>query len=437
MMRRRGQLLDLLFLAGTCATAAGLLWYGASIPVWQDDTLGPGAYPLLALTGVLLCGGWLLVRAAANRDLRLISPFPEGLADDTRLRMLVGPLARSMGRPIQVDRRVGEGPFSAFHAGLRLSRDGGVATILASDATGLPNFDAAAFCDGRFQPAAGLFFDPDVAVVRADAGWRTLAEALAARPDGSLRVGFNHHPDLRHGLDRWMEHGLGARFAAFFQADPKVLVDAVASGEIDVAMLHFSEARVPLADGRVRCVAVAAPEAPADLGPALRHADGAPFASGRWAAVMLPVDVPEAERARWEAAVLSAVHAIDEGGAPRDGSAWMALPGAEMAALLRIQAASRGILPDRGQPELGRGRRPALIVAVLGLAAFPFVMPQLGFSITAFLYAAGLTAMLWPRLTARRLAASLAAAAVLSFGSEALFGGVFGVVFPAARLFGG
>lgn len=115
-----------------------------------------GAYPLLALSGVLLCGGWLLLRALMNRDLRLISPFPEGLADDTRLRVLVGGLSRSLGQRVAVDRRVGEGAFSAFHAGIRLARDGSVATIVASDGTSLPNFDAAAYCAGRFRPAAGL-----------------------------------------------------------------------------------------------------------------------------------------------------------------------------------------------------------------------------------------------------------------------------------------
>ena len=436
-MRRRGLLLEVIFLGGLCAAAAALLWYGSSIPLWQDDTLGPGAYPLLALSGVFLCGGWLLLRALMNRDLRLISPFPEGLADDTRLRVLVGGLSRSLGQRVAVDRRVGEGAFSAFHAGIRLARDGSVATIVASDGTSLPNFDAAAFCEGRFRPAAGLFFDPDVAIVRVDSAWTSIDDALAERGAGDLRIAFNHHRDLRHGLDEWLAHGLGARFTPSYDPDSQQLLAALAEGAIDVAVMHFSEARNALSDGRARCIAVAAPRPPEASGPALLDRNGAPVVSGRWAALMMPADTPEPLRQRWEQAALAAIATLDQGGSHRGGAAWEPIPGHAMTALLAVQIDARRTLPDRTPVELRGGRRGALVAAIAGLAIFPFIMPQLGFSITAFLYSAGMMAMLWPRLTPVRIAVTLAAAVVLAFGSEALFGGVFGVVFPAARLFGG
>lgn len=119
-------------------------------------------------------------------------------------------------------------------------------------------------------------------------------------------------------------------------------------------------------------------------------------------------------------------------------SGWRPLPGDRMAMLLAHQASARTVVdPDASQPALGAGRRTALLLALAGLAAFPFLLPWLGFSITAFLFGVVLMLMLWPRLTPARIAGTVVAAAILSIGSEILFGRVFGVVFPAASLFGG
>ena len=68
---------------------------------------------------------------------------------------------------------------------------------------------------------------------------------------------------------------------------------------------------------------------------------------------------------------------------------------------------------------------------------FPFVMVEIGFVVTAFIYVAALMLILWPKLTAGRAVLSLVAAAGLSLGTFLLFTKVFSILLPASDLIEG
>ena len=87
-------------------------------------------------------------------------------------------------------------------------------------------------------------------------------------------------------------------------------------------------------------------------------------------------------------------------------------------------------------PASAPDKRTGLIAAVLATFAFPYAMGFLGFPLTAFLFLAGLMSILWPRFEARALVHILPLAVALALGLQALFGGVFHVVFPEGSLTG-
>lgn len=429
---RRRPTLETAFLAVVWVVAAALFWHGLSLDLWRDDTIGPGAYPLAALAGLLVITTALLVKALSVHELRLYSPFAAGLQDDSRLRQLVSAMAVRAGIPIRVVTQDGEGRFSALWKGFVAGKAGDALTVVTSDLTSLPNFRAAAFCDGRLEPIGGLFFDPDVMIVAPDSPWRDCSGLAAA--DRRLRLGFGHHGDVDHGLDRWLAIARGLRFEPVYSEDGASLIEALCAGRLDAVALRMSKARQALAIGRARCVAI--------FGGSSRHANaagvadpppgGLAVASGHWAALAVPRGMAPERKLALEGAFAGAVAELQP---PQeiDGTvpAWRFMDRAAMSELLEIQRqCALQIGGEEAAAGPWRGKLVGLIAAIAGLALFPFVMPWLGFMITAFAYVASLMLLLWPRLSPARAAVSIMAAGALSVGTFVLFTEVFAILLP-------
>lgn len=433
---RGGTGLELSFLGVVWLLTAGLLWHGLSLDFWRDGTIGPGAYPVSALAGLLFITTILIIQALRVRELRIYSPFVPGLLDDTRLQQVAAAMGRTIGVRVRVVAKDGEGRFSALWAGVRGGSADTALTVVGSDLTTLPNFHAAALCDGRLEPIGGLFFDPDLLVVPADSPWQNAHDL--DQTGGRLRIGFGHHEDVDHALDRWIAATQDFSFDATYSDDAGVLTQALADCGLDAAVLRLSQARQALGTGTLRCIAIfSQPHLHPGADEAARFGGWEyPVASGHWAALMAPGDMPTAKKTALEKALATAMADL-----PREEGSlrgWSYLPAETMHRVLDMQRASLSRLQDAdAHPQAPRGKIVALVAAIVGLAAFPFVMVELGFVVTAFVYVGALMLMLWPRLTGARAALSLAAAAGLSLGTFLLFSKVFSILLPASDLIEG
>lgn len=433
---RRGFGLELAFLGAVWLLAAGLLWHGLSLELWRDDTIGPGAYPVFALAGLLMIATILIAKALRVRELRIYSPFVPGLLDDTRLHRVAGAMGREIGIRVRVVTKDGEGRFSALWAGLRRSSGDRALTVVGSDLSTLPNFHASALCDGKLEPIGGLFFDPDLLIVAAESPWQDAGDL--DRAPGRLRLGFGHHGDVDHALDRWLASTQRFVFDATYSEDVTVLADALAEGRLDAAVLRLSQARLALGTGALRCIAIfSQPHLHPGADEVSRFGGWEyPVASGHWAALMVPAEMAAASRAALESALAGAMADLpaDEGSL----RGWSYLPAETMHRVMDIQRANLSRLQDVGAPsQAPRGKIVGLVAAIVGLAVFPFVMVEIGFVITAFIYTAALMLVLWPKLTAGKTAMSLVCAAGLSLGTYLLFSKVFSILLPASALIEG
>lgn len=433
---RRAPALELTFLGVVWVGTAALLWHGLSLDLWRDDTIGPGAYPVFALVGLLAITTTLIAKALAVRELRIYSPFAAGLQDDSRLRLLAAAMAARAGVRLRVVTQDGEGRFSALWRGLRAGKAGDILTVASSDLSSLPNFHAAALCHGRLAPIGGLFFDPDVMVVAPESPWRSPSDlhATERRP----RIGFGHHPDVDHAVDRWLGVFQGLDFETICCDEDAWTLDALRAGRLDAAVLRMSRVRHALAVGGARCIAIfsdpklhAGMPGAEDLCPA-----APPVASGHWAALMAPYDMAPEKRLLLEQAFVGAMTEMkphhQESGTGRE---WRFLSAADIGALIDMQwRCAERLREGSAAAKPPRGKVVALAVAIVGLASFPFVMPWLGFVVTAFCYVVTLMLLLWPRLTPARAGVSFAAAAALSVGTWLLFTEVFSILLPGAAL---
>lgn len=166
---------------------------------------------------------------------------------------------------------------------------------------------------------------------------------------------------------------------------------------------------------------------------------GSPVFSGHWAALMVSADMT-AERKEAFADAFAQCVADTPIAEDADASApgWRPLTRAEMAEVVATQRRCLSeIQPASQSPGMPAGKLVGLVVAIVGLAAFPLLMPLFGYVATAFLYVLCLMLLLWPRLSATRAATSVVASGVLAGGTYLLFTKVFSVMLPTASILEG
>lgn len=431
---QRDRRAELLLFVATLIFTAIMLWSASHLKFYIRDTIGPGFYPTFVLMLLGLVTVILLLRLLRQQGIRIITPFPEGLEKDALLRHLCGTLSRQWGYGIRVLNKTGVGRFSAAYAGQRSTSDGRGLVVLTSDTPDLPSWHAASFALAHFEPLVRLYFDPDVLLVRPDAPWMDLA---ALRKAGPLRVGLAHHPIYSSSLLEWLTGQLGLELRPVFDEDPLAIQRQLHDGTLDAVVLGLGDTRDELAAGRLRGLAAASDEpvtAPAPL-PTFAE-QGHPLVSGRWAGVLVPKGMDATTRERLEQDLLDGLPlALREPEAQSLMSGleaeWHVRPAKAFRAFLNlIEDNQRQINPEGGGPELPPGKFFGLVVTIVGVLLFPALMQLVGFPLAAFVFLAGLMALLWPRLSWRALLQILPIALVLAFGLNWVFWNVFYVVFP-------
>ncbi|BBK41150.1 hypothetical protein STVA_11700 [Allostella vacuolata] len=435
MLFRKSKVAEVAFYALLAASAAGLLVLALRMDLVVRDAIGPGLYPALVLAALLVLVLVVLAGTVTRRDIRLLSPFPEGLWHDTMLRRAAAGAGRALGQRVQVVANTGVGWFSAVHAGRRAPADGQTMVVVTSETADLAGAEAAAFARQQLVPIGRLWFDPDALVVRENAPWRDL-DALFASPE-PLRIGVAGTAAAAAPITAWIGDHRSAAVEVVTEPEAPTVLRALAEGRIDLAIVGRSD----MGDGAAAIgarhgfrILAMLDEAqggagePGDNGAAGATAadQGFAFVSGRWAGLAMPAGSPAAAVARVQTAF---------GGGEPGGDSWRAAPTEAFAAFLAgLDRQWRTAAGRDGQVRLPRGKVAGFAVALLGVPLFPWAMDLVGFPVAAFLFLAASMGLLWPSPSVRAAGLIVPVAALVTAALYLLFGDLFYVVFPVGLL---
>ncbi len=203
--------------------------------------------------------------AFPTRAVRVFTPFPAGSGPDASLRMVADQLSRHWGQPVLVDNRPGGNGFIAVAAFKKGASDGH--DLLQLDSTHItshPSTFANLPYDVQrdFASLRMLLRTPFFVAVGARSPHRTLEDLLrtARAQPGLVTYGswFNGSPGHLAGLlmqSRFDVSMLHVPFRDFGQ-----LYTAVANGDVDWAMGSVATAAPLEKAGRLRFIALAAPQ---------------------------------------------------------------------------------------------------------------------------------------------------------------------------------
>ena len=203
--------------------------------------------------------------AFPTRAVRVFTPFPAGSGPDASLRMVADQLSRHWGQPVLVDNRPGGNGFIAVAAFKKGASDGH--DLLQLDSTHItshPSTFANLPYDVQrdFASLRMLLRTPFFVAVGARSPHRTLEDLLrtARAQPGRVTYGswFNGSPGHLAGLlmqSRFDVSMLHVPFRDFGQ-----LYTAVANGDVDWAMGSVATAAPLEKAGRLRFIALAAPQ---------------------------------------------------------------------------------------------------------------------------------------------------------------------------------
>src|SRR5690606_2741084 len=91
-------------------------------------------------------------------------------------------------------------------------------------------------------------------VVRSESDHTTPADLQSGNEP--VRLGFGHHADVDHAVDRWLSATAPFRFTPTYSDDAAGLVTLLRNGELDALTLGLSQCQEALAAGELRCIGV-------------------------------------------------------------------------------------------------------------------------------------------------------------------------------------
>lgn len=260
-----------------------------------------------ALAAAALLGAPALLRAGPagaaegwpDRPLRLVVGFGPGGAGDLTARLIGPKLAESLGRPVVVENRPGAGSIVAAESVARAQPDGHtwlLATNTTATAPALYNrlpFDPMK----DFELVSRVSFFDHVIAVTPNLPVQKLSDlpAYARANPGKLNIGsisVGNATNLGAEVLRGML-GLTDATLVTYRSTPELL-NATATGEVQVASEILPPALPQITGGRIRAIAVAAPERFARLPDVPTSAEsGLPgYIVRSWNGIALPAGTP-------------------------------------------------------------------------------------------------------------------------------------------------
>ena len=224
-----------------------------------------------ALTCVLAISiAWMLSRTAVaqeypDRPITWIVPFPPGGSADLGARAVAKVLGRKLGQPVIVDNKAGAGGIIGTEFVAQAKPDGytmlyGAASALAGNPTlvkGL-SYDTIK----SFAAIHGVAMSPIIVATNASKPYKSFAEliAFAKQNPGKLNFSSPGIGTAHHLAGELIGVVTGAQMTHVpYKGSAPAIIDGL-SGTIDVMMDNFVPLKAHIASGKIRALAISAPQ---------------------------------------------------------------------------------------------------------------------------------------------------------------------------------
>ncbi len=224
-------------------------------------TLMAGALAISCLTST----AWAQASDYPQKTVTLYTAFSIGSGPDVVLRILSQELGKKWKQPVVVENRPGGGGFIALEAVSKRKPDGYSLLQLDSEhISALPHLYKARhyFPLEKFDLVAPLFYTPFMIAVSEKSPWKNLTELIDAakkRPDsvtyGSWFVGSPGHLG-----GEWLSSLTNTKMLHIPYKEVSQLYTAVANAEVDWAFGTIPSTRPVYDSGKLRYLAIAAPQ---------------------------------------------------------------------------------------------------------------------------------------------------------------------------------
>lgn len=268
------------------------------------------ALPLLAPFRAGAQGEW------PSRPVRIVVPFPPGGQADTAARLIAAALAQSLGRPVVVENRTGGSGAVGINSVVRGEPDGHTllmtlpSVFVVPEADRLfdrePSYDVAAL-----DPIARILADPLVLVVKADAPWRTVADAR--RRPGEIAYSSSGIYGVSHVATEMFAAAAGIRMLHVPFGGGAPALTSVLGGQVAMTGVAAGTAQHHVEAGTMRVLASWGEDRIASLPetPTFREAGYPDVVLVVWATLFAPKGVPPERIARLREAVSLAMRSAE------------------------------------------------------------------------------------------------------------------------------
>jgi tripartite-type tricarboxylate transporter receptor subunit TctC len=256
-----------------------------------------------AICGGLLGAATLLAAPAARaagypeRPVKIIVSLPPGSGADTTARFLAQHLGKDLGQPFVVENRPGANSFIAAKAVAEAPPDG-YTLFVASNSPMVTN--AAVFKQlpydpvKDFAPVTSITRLPMIIVVPANSPHKTLADLVAAMKAAPGRLNFaSGTPTYQVAMEMFHErNGIKGTPVTYKGTGPAI--NDVVAGICDYSIAEVSAVMGLIKGGKLRALAIAAPQRHRDLPdvPTAAEAGNKGYEAYAWTGVFFPAKVP-------------------------------------------------------------------------------------------------------------------------------------------------
>jgi tripartite-type tricarboxylate transporter receptor subunit TctC len=281
----------------------------SGLAIWRILVIGGLSVSILALTCAVP-----MAAEYPEREITFIVPQPPGGGTDVIARYIADSLKRELGKSVIVVNKPGAGGAAGLRALVASNPDG--YTISANSTSMISQkYVAVTYVDRNEVEAIALTnSDPHAFIVRADAPWKTIKDALlwAKENPGKLTVANGGTGNFQHLCMILLEKKTNVKFthAPFNGGNPSVL--AAAGGHVDAVAVTPSEAKFLVDAGKVRILAIAT-EQRDHLFPNVPtyRESGIDLVEGIWRGIVAPKGTPKPIIAKLAASIRKTINSSE------------------------------------------------------------------------------------------------------------------------------
>lgn len=253
----------------------------------------------LGLLGMSSGHGFAQAEFPGRGPVRLVIGFAPGGPADTLARLLVNPLAASLGVPVVVENRAGAGGTLAANAVAHAQPDGRTLLFVTSGhaGTGALYGNLPYNPERDFAAVASVASTPNIVLVRADAPYRTMQDLLAeaGKRRGGLNFGAGGSGATLTALSAvLLKRATNLQAEAVNYPGSAPSQTALLSGDLDFLVDTLSSAVGQIEGGRMRGLAVTSAQRSPRLPdvPTLAETVAPGFDVNGWFGILAPAATP-------------------------------------------------------------------------------------------------------------------------------------------------